>query len=77
MISSGNASTTNNLTHSFVAKGVRKCASQKLDPTEDVEVVLMSSEELFRLLEDGEIIQSLMAAPLWKFFYMSESNMRQ
>ncbi len=66
---SGNASTTNNLTHCFLARGVKPLSSQHLDRTEDIEVHLLRRDELFRLLSSGEIRQSLMAAPLWKFFY--------
>ncbi len=66
---SGNASTTNNLTHCYLAVGVVKVSGQHLDSTEDVEVHLMSRDEVFGLLEGGKIRQSLMAAPLWKHFY--------
>lgn len=66
---SPNASAMNNLSYSFLAKGVRqiKC-KQHLDATEDIAVHIVSREELYRLLEQGQIKQALMAAPLWKFF---------
>ncbi len=66
---SGNASTTNNLSHSFLAVGVEKVSEQHLDATEDIEVHLLSREEVLSLLENNEIKQSLMAAPLLKYFY--------
>lgn len=69
MVISANTSTTNNLTHCFVATGVVKTGAQHLDRTEDIEVHLLKEEEVLGLLEGGEIKQSLMAAPLWKFFY--------
>ena len=65
---SGNASTTSNLTHCFLATGVTPSGSRHLDATEDISVVLMSETEVFDLLMRDEVKQSLMAAPLWKYF---------
>ncbi|MBQ8069525.1 MAG: NUDIX hydrolase [Bacteroidales bacterium] len=64
----GNASTTNNFTHSFIARGVKKISSQHLDRTEDIEPILMNAEQVKELLVSDKIKQSLMAAPMWKFF---------
>ncbi|MCD8203256.1 MAG: NUDIX hydrolase [Prevotella sp.] len=69
MTISGNASTTNNFTHCYLAVGVKLIGTQHLDRTEDIEVHLLSRDEVFRLLNSGEIRQSLMAAPMWKYFY--------
>jgi 8-oxo-dGTP pyrophosphatase MutT (NUDIX family) len=69
MTLSGNSSSTNNLTHSFLVTGVEKVAGQNLDATEDIEVSLHSPEFVRDLLVENQILQSLMAAPLWKFFY--------
>ena len=69
MTLSGNTSSTNNLTHSFLVTGVEKVAGQNLDATEDIEVSLHSPEFVRDLLVENQILQSLMAAPLWKFFY--------
>ncbi len=68
MAISGNASTTNNISHCYLAIGVEKTGEQHLDLTEDIEVHLLSREEVYGLLERDEIKQSLMAAPLWKHF---------
>ena len=68
MVISGNASTTNNFTHSFIARGVKKISSQHLDRTEDIEPILMNVEQVKELLVSDKIKQSLMAAPMWKFF---------
>lgn len=65
---SGNASTTTNLTHCFVAQGVKPSGHRHLDSTEDLDVVLMDESEVRELLERDEIKQSLMAAPLWRWF---------
>ena len=69
MTLSGNSSSTNNLTHSFLVTGVEKVAGQNLDATEDIEVSLHSPEFVRDLLVENQILQSLMAAPLWKYFY--------
>ncbi|MDE6094411.1 MAG: NUDIX hydrolase, partial [Muribaculaceae bacterium] len=61
-------STQTNWSHSFLAVGVERIDSQHLDGAEDISVHLMSREQVLELLRSGEIIQALMAAPLWKYF---------
>ncbi|MDE7421398.1 MAG: NUDIX hydrolase [Muribaculaceae bacterium] len=68
---SQNPSSTNNLTYSFIARGVRKVSGQHLDETEDISVRLLSKSELMELLISDEMKQSLMAAPLWKYFALN------
>lgn len=68
MVLCGNSSTTNNYTHSFIARGVRPVAQRHLDRTEDLEVVLLDAGQVRRLLVEDKVKQALMAAPLWKFF---------
>ena len=58
----------NNLTHCFLAEGVEKVAEQNLEATEDIEVHIMTTEEVRSLMEKGDMKQALMAAPLWKYF---------
>ncbi len=65
----GNSSTTNNYTHSFVARGVEKVAGQKLDRTEDIFVELLTREQVEWLIQRNEVTQALMAAPLLKHLY--------
>lgn len=65
---SGNASTTSNLTHCFVAIGVMPAGHRHLDSTEDLDVELMEEHEVYDLLLKDGIKQSLMAAPLWRWF---------
>ena len=65
---SGNPSCTNNLTYSFITEGVRRIDTQHLDATEDINVKILSEEEVKQLLRDDKIKQSLMAAPLFKYF---------
>ena len=68
MLLSGNPSTTNNLSHCFVARGVRKVSGQHLDRTEDIVPVLMDREQVRELLLENRLRQALMAAPLWRLF---------
>lgn len=68
MVLSANPATHNNLTHTFLARGVHLLGEQHLDATEELSVILLTAAELHDLLESGEIVQALMAAPLWKFF---------
>ena len=66
---SANTSAMNNLSHSFIAEGVELTDSQHLDLTEDIEVHLLTREQVLDMLMCDAIKQSLMAAPLWKCFY--------
>ena len=68
MTLSPNPTNHNNLSYTFLATGVEKCREQHQEPTEDIHVDIMTREEVFRLLQQGEIIQALHAAPLWKYF---------
>lgn len=65
---SPNPATNTNMAHTFLAIGVEKISSQHLDETECIEVIPSGFDEVLSMLENGEIIQALMAAPLWKFF---------
>ncbi len=78
MTISGNSSTTNNLTHCFLARGVRPSGKRRLDSTEDLDVILMTEDEVYSLLVSDKVSQSLMAAPLWRYFAMKfESLLRK
>lgn len=65
---SANSSTMTNLTHCFLAEGVEKTALQNLDASEDLEVYVFSQEEVRQKLQQGDFVQALMVAPLWKYF---------
>jgi 8-oxo-dGTP pyrophosphatase MutT (NUDIX family) len=54
-----NPSTTNNFTHMFLATGGIKVADQNLDESEDIEVVLLSIDEVKNLVKENKIMQSL------------------
>ncbi len=73
---SANPGSQNNLTYSFIARDVEPSGERHLDATEDVELHLLSRDEVFDLLNSSEMKQALMAAPLWKFFYMEAQKNR-
>jgi ADP-ribose pyrophosphatase len=56
---SANPSTNNNLMHMFLAKGGKKITSQHLDSNEEIEVILVTIEELKKMIRDKVIIQSM------------------
>ena len=68
MCISANPTSMTNMTHCFVAEGVEKVTEQHLDDTEDLEVHLKTREEVLTMLQNNEMIQSLMIAPLLKYF---------
>lgn len=65
---SANPGTHTNVTYCFLATDVELKGSQHLDRGEDVEVRLFTRDEVMEMLRKGEVWQSLMAAPLWKYF---------
>ena len=69
MTLSPNPATSTNLAHSFLATGVEKVSDQHLDATEDIDVYLLDQDYVRELLTNNQILQALMAAPLWKYFY--------
>jgi ADP-ribose pyrophosphatase len=73
MVLSANPSTHSNLNYCFLAIGVEKVQEQHLEDSEDISVHLFSTEEVKQLLSENKIMQSLMAAPLWR--YMAENNL--
>ncbi|MCM1292381.1 MAG: NUDIX hydrolase [Bacteroides sp.] len=74
MVISGNPSTTNNLSYCYLAQGVKRTSTQHLDATEDVEALTLSREELLELMMSDRMKQSLMLAPLWRYFYLTEKG---
>lgn len=64
-----NPSNHTNLAHTFLAVGVERVCEQHLDATEELTCHVLSQDDVFGMLQRGEIFQALMAAPLWRFFY--------
>ncbi|MCM1028178.1 MAG: NUDIX hydrolase [Pseudoflavonifractor sp.] len=68
---SANPGSQNNLSYSFIARDVEPRGNRHLDDTEDVTLRLLTENEVFALLESDSMKQALMAAPLWKYFFMN------
>jgi len=56
---SPNPSTNNNWMHMFLATGGKKVSEQSLDHNEEIEVVLLSIDELKKLINNHEILQAM------------------
>lgn len=69
-----NPSICNNLTYCFTARGVKRLAPQSLDEGEDIEVTLMTEDEVRAMLDRDEMKQALMAAPLWRHLAKSGTD---
>ncbi len=72
MVLSANPGSQNNLSYSFIARGVEKMDTQHLDATEDIKVEILTEEEVREMLVADNMKQALMAAPLWKYFAMKK-----
>jgi 8-oxo-dGTP pyrophosphatase MutT (NUDIX family) len=67
MTLSANPALTTNLTHAFLADGVEPLGDAAPDLTEDLRVHLMPVAELPGLIDGGDVIQALHAAPLLRY----------
>jgi ADP-ribose pyrophosphatase len=56
---SANPSTNNNLMHMFLARGGKKVGNQQLDANEDIEVDLITIDELKSLLKENKLVQAM------------------
>lgn len=56
---SANPSTNSNLMHMFLATGGELVAEQTLDHNEEIEILLVSPQELIQLIEENKIMQSM------------------
>jgi ADP-ribose pyrophosphatase len=70
---SANPSTNSNLMHLFVATDGKKIQEQTLDMNEDIEVFTVTFEELYTLLLEKRIVQSMhMAAAFYALHYLGK-----
>jgi 8-oxo-dGTP pyrophosphatase MutT (NUDIX family) len=74
MTVSANPALTNNLTHTFLAEGVTELAAQKLEVSEDIRVHLVPLSDVASLIDSGQMIQALHAAPLLKLLLQRRSR---
>lgn len=68
MTISPNPSTSDNLCHCFVARGVKRVSAPRREATEDISVHFLTADEVRGLLQSDGIKQALMLAPLWRYF---------
>ena len=68
MTLSPNPTNHNNHSYTFLATGVEKRSEQHQEKTEDIHVDILDKQQVFEMLQAGEIVQALHAAPLWKYF---------
>lgn len=61
-----NPNSMNNWCYSFLAENVVKQQEPQQEPTENIEVLQVDELELKRMMLDGEIVEGIMLAPLWK-----------
>ena len=50
------------------AKRVKKLSEPDQEPTESIAVHLKTKDEVRQMLQDHQIIEGIMAAPLWRYF---------
>ena len=74
MIISPNPGTHTNLTYCYLATNVEKISEPHLEATEDIQVKLLTIEEVKDLLENNKITQAQHAAPLWKYIALYGEN---
>lgn len=67
LLSSANAATHSNMTHSFLAVGVELVSAAKPELTEQLLPCLVPLSEVRGLVESGRVIQALHLAPLLKY----------
>jgi ADP-ribose pyrophosphatase len=56
---SPNPSANSNLLHMYLATGGKKVAAQQLDENEEIEVLLLTIDEVKQLLRDNKIVQAM------------------
>lgn len=67
---SPNPGTHTNYCYCFLATDVEKIEEQHLEDTEDLEITILSIDEVKTLLINDEIKQAMHVAPLWKYMAM-------
>ena len=64
-----NPSAMTSICHIYIATGVKRVSEQHLDETEDIDIQILTKEELIKAMCNGEISQGDMLAPLWRYMY--------
>jgi 8-oxo-dGTP pyrophosphatase MutT (NUDIX family) len=64
---SANPALTTNLTHTFLAEGVEPLGQAAPDATEDLRLHLVPVSAVERIIDEGEMVQSLHVAPVLRY----------
>jgi len=70
-----NPNTMNNWCYTFLAEGVEKMMEPRQEETEEIEVLLIDEKKLFDLMQNGQIVEGVMLAPLWQYFYNKQKQL--
>src|SRR5207244_546960 len=62
---SPNPSTNNNWMHMFLARGGKKIKEQSLDHNEEIEVIILTIDQLKKLLDEHQILQAMHATTIF------------
>ena len=73
-ITAPNPAAMTNRNYTFLAKGVKSISTQHLEMTEDIDVIVMSRDDVKKILIEGKMMQGIMQAPLWRLFYEEEGK---
>jgi ADP-ribose pyrophosphatase len=66
---SANPASHNNLIHCYLATDVEYVTLPQWDETEDIGVELVTFEQFKEIVSSGQMVQSLMLAPIWKHLH--------
>ena len=69
-----NPSAMTNYSYTFLAEGVVQQKAPCQDITEDIQVLEISEKQLLSLMQEGEMIEGVMLAPLWQYFYSKDKR---
>lgn len=68
-----NPGTHTNRSFTYIATDVQKLQDPSLEESEDISVHLTKNDKVIEILEEGKIIQSLHAAPLWRYIAQNQT----
>lgn len=66
-ISAPNPAAMTNLNYTYLVNGVKKVSVPHQELSEDIDILLMTLEEVRELMDKGQITQGCMLAMLWKY----------
>lgn len=69
-----NPSAMTNCSYTFLAENVVLHNSPSPEITEDIQVFEVTKEELLAVMQEGEMIEGIMLAPLWQYFYNEQKS---